>query len=56
MRIALNPVRIAASLACLALGTQVVATDWPSWRGVNRDGITPEVDWNSDWPADGPAR
>lgn len=32
------------------------ASDWPSWRGPNRDGITPETDWSSDWPKDGPAR
>lgn len=39
-------------LVCLS----VAATDWPSWRGVNRDGITPETNWSHEWPADGPAR
>ncbi len=56
MRIASNSVHLAASLAGVLLGAQALATDWPSWRGVNRDGITPEVNWNSDWPADGPTR
>lgn len=30
------------------------ATDWPSWRGPDRNGITPETSWSHDWPAEGP--
>ena len=31
-----------------------MAADWPSWRGPDRTGITPETDWSHDWPAEGP--
>ena len=30
------------------------AADWPQWRGPNRDGISTETDWTSQWGADGP--
>lgn len=43
------------SALLFAVGS-ALAADWPSWRGVNRDGITPETEWSHDWPADGPAR
>jgi outer membrane protein assembly factor BamB len=33
----------------------VRADDWPHWRGPNRNGISMEKDWRSEWPADGPA-
>jgi len=33
----------------------VCADDWPQWRGVSRNGITPEKDWTVEWPAEGPA-
>lgn len=46
----------ATSALSLLLCVSAFATDWPSWRGVNRDGITPETDWSHTWPADGPAR
>src|SRR5256885_1680673 len=29
------------------------ATDWPQWRGSNRNGISPEK-LSAHWPADGP--
>ncbi len=29
--------------------------DWPQWRGPNRDGISTETNWRTDWPPDGPA-
>jgi outer membrane protein assembly factor BamB len=28
--------------------------DWPQWRGVNRDGISPDKGLLKEWPADGP--
>jgi outer membrane protein assembly factor BamB len=31
-----------------------LAADWPHWRGVNRDGISTEKQWTSDWGSDGP--
>jgi outer membrane protein assembly factor BamB len=30
------------------------AADWPQWRGPNRDGISKEHEWLSEWPAAGP--
>jgi outer membrane protein assembly factor BamB len=30
------------------------ADDWPQWRGVNRDGISPETGLLKSWPAEGP--
>jgi outer membrane protein assembly factor BamB len=30
------------------------AADWPQWRGVNRDGISPETGLLSAWPSGGP--
>src|SRR4051794_39049691 len=35
--------------ACSAL-----AADWPQWRGVHRDGISPETGLLESWPAKGP--
>ncbi|MEY2599927.1 MAG: hypothetical protein RLZZ142_2186, partial [Verrucomicrobiota bacterium] len=32
------------------------AADWPSWRGPNRDDISPESDLLSEWPAGGPQK
>ncbi len=31
-----------------------VNTDWPSWRGPNRDGISKETGLLREWPSDGP--
>ena len=30
------------------------AADWPQWRGPNRDGISVEKGWTSQWPEKGP--
>lgn len=29
---------------------------WSQWRGANRDGISAEVGWRKDWPAEGPRK
>lgn len=34
--------------------TTVFAGDWPQWRGPNRDGISTETGWSTQWPAAGP--
>ena len=46
---------VLVSALLFAVGS-ALAADWPSWRGVNRDGVTPETGWSHDWPADGPTR
>ena len=38
---------------CLCL-TDVRASDWPQWRGPNRDGISQEKGLLKQWPKDGP--
>jgi len=40
--------------AILAATCVARASDWPQWRGPNRDGISAEAGWSSQWPADGP--
>lgn len=30
------------------------SSDWPQWRGVRRDGVTDETNWETKWPAGGP--
>jgi outer membrane protein assembly factor BamB len=43
-------------VAGCALATTVVthATDWPQWRGPQRNGISAETGWGDTWPGDGP--
>ncbi len=36
--------------------TAVRADDWPQWRGPNRDGISKETGWLSQWPPEGPKK
>ena len=43
-----------ATTLTLALGGAAAATDWPQWRGANRDGRTAETGLLSEWPEDGP--
>ncbi len=35
-------------------GTKPAASDWPAWRGPNRDGLSQESGWQAQWGADGP--
>jgi outer membrane protein assembly factor BamB len=39
--------------ALISLGA--LASDWPQWRGPNRDGISPETGFSKRWPKEGPA-
>ena len=43
-----------AILSGLVITAAVNAADWPQWRGPNRDGISTEKNWSSQWPATGP--
>lgn len=45
---------VAIFLLSLNLPT-AMATDWPQYRGPNRNGVTAEKGWLDQWPADGPA-
>ncbi len=42
-------------LLALALAATASATDWPQWRGPDRDGISKETGLLKQWPAAGPA-
>jgi outer membrane protein assembly factor BamB len=42
-------------LALIATITCLCASDWPGWRGPNRDGISTETGLKKSWPAEGPA-
>jgi outer membrane protein assembly factor BamB len=44
-----------AIVTTLLLGAlSLEAQDWPQWRGVNRDGLSPETNLLQQWPAAGP--
>ena len=47
---------LSAALAAWGLGTALggQSSDWPQWRGPNRDGVSHESGWLTAWPADGP--
>lgn len=32
------------------------AADWPTWRGPDRNGISRETEWSSNWDANGPTK
>jgi outer membrane protein assembly factor BamB len=36
--------------------TERGTTTWPQWRGLQRDGVSPETGWSKDWPAEGPRK
>lgn len=43
-----------SSLILAAAASFAVATDWPQWRGPNRDGISTEKGLLKEWPKGGP--
>src|SRR6266446_3050507 len=45
-----------ALFSLLALANASRGDDWPQWRGPNRDGISKERDWLTEWPASGPKK
>jgi outer membrane protein assembly factor BamB len=45
----------AVLLVALCTAMPAKADDWPNWRGPERNGISAEKGWSSDWPANGPA-
>lgn len=46
---------LASELVLLALlSQQAGAADWPHFRGPDRNGISLEADWKSEWTGDGP--
>ena len=48
------PPRLLAILPLLAATAHAATTDWPQWRGPNRDGISAETGLLKEWPAEGP--
>ena len=44
------------SLCAAALSGLVIAGDWPSWRGPNRDDISTETGLLKSWPEGGPKK
>jgi outer membrane protein assembly factor BamB len=47
-------VRTALAAAAVAAAGAASASDWPGWRGSNRDGLSPETGLLQEWPAVGP--
>jgi outer membrane protein assembly factor BamB len=43
----------AGALLSIAATLNVVAEDWPRWRGPNVNGISAETGWSTVWPQDG---
>jgi len=46
----------ALTLTALLLGQTPATTDWPQWRGPDRNGISKETGLLKQWPAGGPPR
>jgi outer membrane protein assembly factor BamB len=47
-------ISIIAAAVCLLAHAAQTPTDWPQWRGPNRDGISKETGLLKQWPAGGP--
>ncbi|MBI2435850.1 MAG: polyvinylalcohol dehydrogenase, partial [Candidatus Hydrogenedentes bacterium] len=41
-------------LLCTGCAGLVHAEEWPQWRGLHRDGRSPETQLLKQWPAEGP--
>jgi outer membrane protein assembly factor BamB len=48
------PRSFAALIFCLYAVPLLQPADWPQWRGLNRDGISPETGLLDSWPKGGP--
>jgi outer membrane protein assembly factor BamB len=48
-------VRAVVAAGIFLIASSLRAADWPQWRGVNRDGISPEKGLLAEWPAGEPA-
>lgn len=46
--------RAASPAPVFPAGLNKAESDWPRYQGPRGDGTTPEVGWNTKWPADGP--
>ncbi len=48
-------IRTAISVLIPLIAISVLhAEDWPTWRGIHRDGISTETDWTTNWGEAGP--
>jgi len=52
--IVLAPIFVLAAALCLLVEATQAPSDWPQWRGPNRDGISKETGLLKQWPAGGP--
>jgi outer membrane protein assembly factor BamB len=46
--------RLSAAALAAVMASVATASDWPQWRGPNRDGISKESGLLKEWPKDGP--
>ena len=46
--------RVLFSFTALFVISSLHASDWPQWRGPQRDGVSPEKGLLAEWPKDGP--
>ena len=56
VRLCLMSVALFLATTDLVGGQTETVTDWPQWRGPNRDGVSEESGLLSEWPASGPNR
>src|SRR6184192_1070054 len=57
MQLGLTSIMRLTTLAAflLSVSPKLTASDWPQWRGQNRDGIAKETGLLKTWPANGPS-
>jgi outer membrane protein assembly factor BamB len=48
-------IRLVAAFVAVSGVFSLSANDWPHWRGPDRNGISIETGWKSQWPSAGPA-
>ena len=55
MKISMKPIMVATFVVfCFSVVAAQTNTDWPQWRGPNRDGISQETGLLKQWPTNGP--